>query len=72
MFAQAMEIGLMESVGMSYTLNRRIIERLQAVTAQEVQAVAQKYFNDDALTVGILEPQPMSEMPRPRSAIPRH
>ncbi len=60
-FGQAMEIGVMEMSGFSYKDTDRVIEKLRAVTPQQVQAVAQKYFGDDALTVGTLVPLPMSE-----------
>jgi zinc protease len=72
MFAQAMEIGQMESAGISHKLDRRMIEKLQAVTADQVQAVARKYFGDDQLTVAELDPQPLPQASRPRSAAPRH
>jgi zinc protease len=72
MFAQAMEIGQLESVGISHKLDRRMIEKLQAVSAEQVKAVAQKYFRDDLLTVAELDPQPLPQAPRPRSAAPRH
>lgn len=73
MFAQAMEIGQLEAVGIPHTKNRRLIEKLQAVTAAEVQAVAGKYFGDAALTVAELDPQELSGSPRARpAAVPRH
>jgi zinc protease len=72
MFGQAMEIGQMESAGISHKLNKRMIEKLQAVTAEQVRAVAQKYFRDDALTVADLDPQPMPQASRSRAAAPRH
>lgn len=59
-FGQAMEIGLMEMSGLSYKNIDRIVDRLKAVTPQQVQAVAQKYFSDDKLTVATLEPLPLS------------
>lgn len=59
-FGQAMEIGMMEMSGLSYKDIDLIIERLRAVTPQQVQAVAQKYFGDDALTVATLVPLPMT------------
>lgn len=71
MFAQAMEIGQLESVGISHAKNRRIIEKLQAVSAEQVQAVARKYFRDEQLTVAELDPQALSKNPRPTTAI-RH
>lgn len=57
-FGQAMEIGMMEMSGLSYTDIDRMIEKLRAVTPQQVQAVAQKYFSDDALTIATLVPLP--------------
>jgi zinc protease len=72
-FAQAMEIGQLESAGIPHTMNRRLIDRLQEVSREQVQAVARKYFNDDALTVAELDPQPLPATPRPRSPfVSRH
>ena len=69
MFAQAMEMGQMETIGFSWKDSDRIIERLKLVTAAQVKAVAGKYFSDDGLTVAVLEPLPMPDKPiRPRSA----
>ena len=72
MFAQAMEIGQLETSGISYQMDKRLIEKLQAVTAEQVQAVARKYFQDEQLTVAELDPQPLPALPRVRSAVPRH
>ena len=72
MFAQAMEIGQLETSGVSYTASQRLIEKLQAVTADQVRVVAQKYFVDDRLTVAELDPQPLPDTPRARGAAPRH
>ncbi len=72
MFGQAMEIGGTEAAGLSYKDVDHIIERVKEVTAAQVQAVAKKYFGDDALTVGLLDPQPLDDKPR-RPAVPtRH
>jgi zinc protease len=60
-FGQAMEIGVMEMAGLPYTQIDRLIEKLRAVTPQQVQAAAQKYFGDDALTVATLVPLPLSD-----------
>lgn len=59
MFGQAMEIGGTEAVGLSYRDIDTMIERIRQVSADEVQAVAVKYFGDDALTIGTLDPQPL-------------
>lgn len=72
MFGQAMEIGQIESVGLPYRQLDRMLEKLQQVTAADIQAVARKYFDDDALTIGVLDPQPLDGQPR-RPALPtRH
>jgi zinc protease len=72
-FGQAMEIGVMEMSGISHRQIDRIIERLGQVTAQQVQAVAGKYFNDDHLTVATLVPLPLSDKkPAPMPAGLRH
>ena len=72
MFAQAMEIGQLETSEIPYQMNKRMIEKLQAVTAEQVQAVAKKYFRDEQLTVAELDPQPLPNTPRARSAATRH
>ncbi|WP_325514750.1 pitrilysin family protein [Oxalicibacterium sp.] len=67
-FGQAMEIGVMEMSGLSYKDIDRLIDKLRAVTPQQVQAVAQKYFGDDELTVATLVPLPPSDnKPAPAS-----
>ncbi len=72
MFGQAMEIGQMESAGIPYQKIDRMLEKLQQVTVAEVQAVAKKYFSDDTLTVGVLEPQPLDGKPRRAAVAARH
>lgn len=67
MFAQAMEIGQLEAVGIPYRQSQRIIEKFQAVTAAQVQAVAKKYFVDEQLTVAELDPLPASKAQAPRA-----
>ena len=59
-FGQAMEIGSVELSGFSYRQIDRMIQRLAAVTPAQVQAVAQKYFSDDQLTVATLLPLPLT------------
>jgi zinc protease len=73
LFAQAMELGELESVGLSYRDTDRILEGLRAVTADEVRAVAAKYVVDDGLTVAVLDPQPLGPSgPRPAPPPTRH
>ena len=69
MFAQAMEIGQLETAGVPYAAERKLLEKLQAVSADQVQAVAKKYFVDEQLTVAELDPQPLPDSPRARPAV---
>jgi len=69
MFAQAMEIGQLAIVGLSYKDVDTMIAKLQKVTAADVQRVAKQYFNDDSLTVGLLEPQALDGTPRRRGPV---
>jgi zinc protease len=75
-FGQAMEIGVMEMTGVGHRNIDRIIEKIGQVTPEQVQAVAAKYFDDDHLTIGTLEPLPLSEKtpstPAPLPAGLRH
>ncbi|HEY5291853.1 MAG TPA: pitrilysin family protein [Burkholderiales bacterium] len=72
-FGQAMEIGQFETAGLSYRDIDRVLERVQAVTAEQVRAAAKQYFVDDQLTVVVLEPQPLDQTkPRPAPPGVRH
>jgi len=72
-FAQALELGMLESAGLSYRDADRILERIRAVTADEVREVARKVLVEDASTVATLDPQPVDpNKPRLRSTTPRH
>lgn len=72
MFGQAMEIGQIEAVGLPYQKLDRMLDKLQQVSAADVQAVARKYFGDDTLTVGVLDPQPLDGKPRRPVTATRH
>jgi zinc protease len=58
LFNQAREIGTYWIEGLPLDTSDRLIERLRAITAEQVQSVAQRYFGNDLLTVGTLLPQP--------------
>lgn len=59
MFYQAMLIGEVETAGLPLNTLETRLEKLKAVTAGQVQEVAQKYLVDDRLTVAVLDPQPL-------------
>lgn len=58
LFFQAREIGAWESAGLGHQARGLRIERLRAVTPEQVQAVARRYLVDDRLTLARLEPLP--------------
>jgi len=58
-FYQAMRIGQMASVGLDWRMLDDYVKKLNAVTAEQVQAVARKYLVDTNLTVAVLDPLPM-------------
>jgi zinc protease len=70
LMAQARELGSYWIVGMPPDAGERLIQRLRGVTAQQVKAVAAKYFGDDQLTVGVLRPQPLDPNRKPRTPPP--
>ncbi len=53
-YYQAMIIGSLETVGLDWKVRDEYVAKVQAVTAEEVQAVAKKYLVDDHLTVANL------------------
>ena len=56
-FGQAMEIGSTEMAGFSWREIDLMLEKMQAITPSQVQAVAKKYLVDEGLTIGVLDPQ---------------
>ncbi|MFQ5469085.1 MAG: M16 family metallopeptidase, partial [Gammaproteobacteria bacterium] len=58
-FYQAMQIGMLETVGLDWRLLDQYVDRIKAVTAEQIKAVANKYLIDDHLTVAVLDPQPI-------------
>lgn len=64
--AQARELGSNWVQGLPLDASERIIAKLQAVTAEQVQAVAARYFGDDQMTAATLRPLPPEPNRRPR------
>ena len=59
MFSQARALGSYWALGLPLDASERLVALLRAVTAEQVQAVARRYFGDDQLTVAVLRPQPV-------------
>jgi len=66
-FNQARELGSNWVQGLPLDADEQLIARLRAVTAEQVKAVAGKYFGDDQLTVAVLQPQPLDKTRKPRT-----
>ena len=54
---QAIQIGKLESLGLGWRVGDEYVERIRAVTAEQVQAVARKYLTEERLTVATLLPK---------------
>ena len=68
LFYQGMSMGILETVGLGWQRQDEYVEKIKAVTAEQVLEVAKKYLIDDQLTVAILEPLPIE--PNKVSAAP--
>ncbi len=53
---QALQLGLFEAIGLSWKMADNYPTRIQAITAQDVMKVAQKYLTLDRLTIAELIP----------------
>lgn len=69
LFNQARELGTQWAQGLGVDAGDRLIEQLRGVTADQVQAVARRYFDDDALTVVQLVPQPLDKARKLRTPV---
>jgi zinc protease len=56
-FGQAMEIGTTEMAGFSWKDIDYMLEKMQTITPEQVQAAAKKYLVDEGLTIAVLNPQ---------------
>jgi zinc protease len=62
---QARELGSAWIMGLPIDADERLMARLREVTADQVKAVAGKYFGDDQLTVATLRPLPVDRTASP-------
>jgi zinc protease len=63
-FYQAMILGTLETIGLSWRIADQYVDGVKAVTAEQVMEVAKKYLIDDRLTVAELDPLPLNGQPR--------
>jgi len=55
-FLQGMEIGMLESIGLSWRNADTLIQHIEEITPKQIQEVAQQYFIPQNLTMAILKP----------------
>jgi len=56
-FYQGMQLGMLETVGVGWQKSHEYVDKVKAVTAQQIRAVAQQYLIEDHLTVVHMLPQ---------------
>jgi zinc protease len=62
MMTKATRLGMLETVGLGWRVGQRYIERIKAVTPEQVRAVARKYLIDDHKTVAVLQPEAITSV----------
>ncbi|MFP3873678.1 MAG: M16 family metallopeptidase [Thiohalophilus sp.] len=60
MFYQAMQMGILETVGLGWQTMEQYREKINAVTPEQIRKVARKYLRADNRTVAVLEPLPLN------------
>jgi zinc protease len=60
-FYQAMQLGMLETVGLGWQMADDYVNQVNQVTSEQVRAVARKYLLEDHLSVAYLEPLPINE-----------
>lgn len=71
-FYQAMEIGMLDTIGLPWKLKDGYVEKILAVSADQVRQVAEKYLTDDRLTVAVLDPLPIENGDDQTQAVNNH
>ncbi|MCW9088717.1 MAG: insulinase family protein [Gammaproteobacteria bacterium] len=60
-FYQAMQLGMLETVGLDWREAERYVERINAVTPEQVRIVAREFLRPERLTVATLDPLPLED-----------
>jgi len=72
-FYQAMVVGMLETVGLSWRMADEYVERIRGIAPEQIRMVARKYLIDDRLTVTELDPLPLDNlMQRPATGGQSH
>jgi zinc protease len=59
-FYQAMQLGMLETVGLGWQKADEYVNKINHVTAEQVREVARKYLLEDHLNIAYLDPQPIN------------
>ncbi len=60
-FYQAMQLGMLETIGLSWRKVAEYVEKINQITAQQIRAVARQYLIEDRLNIAYLDPQAIEE-----------
>ncbi|KGP62785.1 peptidase M16 [Legionella norrlandica] len=61
-FGQAMELGLLETIGIGWQNTDEYTKAINDITPQQIQQVAQRYFQENNMTVAELKPTRQEEV----------
>jgi zinc protease len=64
-FYQAMLLGMFETVGLGWQKQDEYVSKVNQITAEQVREVARQYLIEDHLNIAYLDPQPITEPPKP-------
>lgn len=70
LFYQAMSLGMLESVGLGWQRQDEYVDKIKAVTAEQIREVAKKYLVNEHLTVATLKPLPIDPNKAPVFPLP--
>ena len=60
-FYQAMQLGSLETVGLGWQKADEYVDKINQVTAEQIQQVAKKYLIENHLNIAYLDPQSMKK-----------
>ena len=71
-FYQAMQLGMLETVGIGWQKVDEYVKKVNQITAQQVRHVARKYLLENQLTIAYLDPQPIKPQATAKQSGGRH
>jgi len=60
-FYQAMQLGMLETVGIGWKKVDEYVKKVNQITAEQVRDAARKYLLEDQLSIAYLDPQPITK-----------